>query len=293
MSAQFPKLCGEEWQDWANKLLSQHYGPTNYQKVPDNDRGDCGIEGFTLAEGHAYQAYGCEGEPLQTKERYEKHRDKLSRDIRKFIDNRQTLERIFGTVTITRWVFFVPYYDSKEIVIHASTKTSEVLSANLPYVASDFRIAVCHEEDFLVARDHLINAGTTALQVSVDPATPEQLGDFVSSNVGFATDLTNKLIKLTTLATDTQRTSFHGKVLRWHLEGQAILQALRKYPTTYEKVIKTKSHRENFLVMTTVTERSAQEILNTSIRNMHDAFKQEVRELHTFSAEAFGTRSRR
>lgn len=77
MSAHIPRLSGEEWQDWANKLLTCHYGPTEYQRVPDNDRGDAGIEGFTLSNGHAYQAYGCE-EPLSTSERHAKQRDKMT-----------------------------------------------------------------------------------------------------------------------------------------------------------------------------------------------------------------------
>src|SRR5437588_2907309 len=142
VTSQIPRLCGEEWQNWANKLLTCHYGPTNYQKVPDNDRGDSGIEGFTITEGHAYQAYGCEGEPLKTADRYEKHRDKVTEDINKFIQNQAILSKIFGLVKITRWVLFVPYFDSKEIVIHASKKTTEVLDAKLPYVSDTFRVSV-------------------------------------------------------------------------------------------------------------------------------------------------------
>lgn len=286
MTAHIPRLSGEEWQNWANKLLTRHYGPTDYQKVPDNDRGDAGIEGFTISQGYAYQAYGCEGEPLKTTDRYENQRNKMTEDIGKFIKNFKVLQKIFGTVRVTRWALFVPYYDSKEIVAHASKKTAEVIDARLPYVADEFRVIICHEEDFLIERDQLINAGSRAIQLNTDAATPDQVTKWVSSNDGLASTLEDKLRRLPTLRNDGERRSFHDKVLKWYLEGQAILEALRKYPDVYEKVLKAKSHRENFLVMATVTGGTPQEILTSSIQGLLETLQQEVRELHSFSAES-------
>jgi len=273
MSAYISRLCGEEWQRWANQLLICHYGPTEYQKVPDNDKGDAGIEGFTISEGHAYQAYGCE-EPLSTTERYEKQRDKMTTDISKFINNRSALQKIFGTVRITRWALFVPYCDSKELIGHASKKTSEVLDKKLPYVGDTFRVVVCQEEDFCIARDQLINAATTSVT------------DWISSNDSLAATLDDKLRKLPTLRNNEGRRRFHEAVLRWYLEGQQILEALRTYPDVYEKTLKAKSHRENFLVMATVSGSSPQEILTSSIQDLLETLQREVRELHRFSAEA-------
>jgi hypothetical protein len=286
LAAQVSRLSGDDWQNWANKLLTCHYGPTNYQKVPDNDRGDSGIEGFTIDEGHAYQAYGCEGEPLKTADRYEKQRDKLTADIGKFILNSKALQRIFGTVKITRWALLVPYYDSKEIVIHAAKKTEEVVAARLPYVADTFRVSICHEEDFLIARDKLINAGTTTLQVTFDPATAEQVTQWVSSNDDLSSTLEDKLRRLPTLRSDAERRTFHDKVLRWYLEGQAVMEGLRLYPDIFEKIVRTKSHRENFLVMAAIGGLTPHEILKSSIQGFLYDLRKEVRELHSFSVES-------
>jgi hypothetical protein len=286
MTAQIPRLSGEDWQNWANKLLTCHYGPTNYQKVPDNDRGDAGIEGFTFAEGHAYQAYGCEGEPLKTLDRYQKQRNKMTDDVGKFIRNRALLQKILGDVAVTRWVLFVPYYDSKEIVMHAANKTEEVLKAQLPYIGRGFHVAIVHEEDFVIERDRLINAGTTTLQVASQPATLEQITDWTSSNDALAATLQEKLKRLPTLATDEARQRFHGSVLKWYLEGQAILEALRRYPPVYEKVVRAKAHRENFLVMAAVSGDPPQQILTSSLQALLSTLRAEVRELHGFSAEA-------
>ena len=104
------RLSGEEWQKWADKLLQRHYGPGGYQKIPDKHKGDAGIEGFADTAGHAYQAYGPE-EPLSTRERYEKHRTKMTNDIQKFIDNRIVLAKLFGEVKINKWILLVPIFE--------------------------------------------------------------------------------------------------------------------------------------------------------------------------------------
>lgn len=290
MSGHITRLSGPDWENWANKLLACHYGPAEYQTVPDKDKGDAGIEGFTLSGGHAYQAYGCE-EPISTTERYEKQRSKLSKDIKKFIDNKAILGKIFGGVKISRWVLFVPYYDSKEIVKHAAKKTDEVIAEQLPYVSQSFRVKICSEDDFPVARDQLINASASSVEVEADPATTDQIVDWAKSNSGLALVLDNKLKRLPTITSDEKRRDFHTKVLKWYLEGESILDALRKFPELYEKVIKTKSHREGLLAIAAVSGGSSQEILTSSVQELLSSLKNEVKGLHSFSSEklAYGT----
>jgi hypothetical protein len=284
VSAYVPRLSGEEWQRWANKLLTRRYGPTEYQTVPDNDRGDAGIEGFTISEGHCYQAFGCD-EPIGTGARYQAQRRKMTTDIGKFIANRATLVRIFGTTRITRWVLLVPYFDSKEIVVHASTKTAEVLGASLSYVGEGFRVMVCQEEDFSVERDQLLSANEMTLSVTVEPSTAEAVAEWAATNDRLAGTLLEKIERLPTIPNDLGRQQFHASVLKWYLEGQSILDALRQYPEIFEKVLRAKAHRENLLVMATVSGKSPQEILTTSIQQLYEALRLEVRELHSFSAE--------
>jgi hypothetical protein len=285
MAASITRLCGEEWQQWANSLLSCHYGPTEYQRVPDNDRGDSGIEGFTVTDGHAYQAYGCE-EPLATAARYAKQRDKMTADVGKFITNRATLQRLFGTIRVTRWALFVPYSDSKEIVGHAATKTTEVVAASLPYVADSFRVVVCQEEDFRAARDQLLSNSTSALHVEADSPTVEQVSDWAATHDTLAATLTDKLRRLTTIRNEDDRGKFHTQVLKWYLEGQDILDGLREYPEVYEKVVQAKLHRENFLAAAAISGEAPHELFTASIKTLKDTFQAEVKALHAFNAES-------
>jgi hypothetical protein len=132
----------------------------------------------------------------------------------------------------------------------------------------------------------LLNANATTLSVTAQPATVQQVSDWVSSNDTLAATLDAKLRRLPTLRTDQDRRAFHGKVLKWYLEGQEILQELRIYPEVYEKVVKAISHRENFLAMSAVSGYTAQEILTSSLQGLRETLQREVRELHSFSAES-------
>lgn len=285
MAAHVPRMCGDEWQEWANRILSVHYGPTEYQQIPDHDRGDAGLEGFTRSNGHAYQAYGCE-EPVSTAERYEKQRDKITKDIGKFIVNGPTLTRIFGTVQITRWALFVPHCDSKEIVAHASKKTEEVKLAGLPYVADNFHVCVCQQSDFSVAEAQLLNAGQLRLQIPADSRTPEEIAAWTLQNEGPSQVLADKLTRLPTLRTDELRGQFQSQVLDWYLKGQEILDALRAYPDTFAKVKAAKSHRESFLLTGIVSGLAPHDHLVRSINDLREALELEVKELHRFSSES-------
>lgn len=285
MVAQVPRLSGDEWQEWATKLLSCHYGPTEFQRIPDHDRGDAGLEGFTRSDGHAYQAYGCE-EPVSTSTRYEKQRNKITQDINKFLNNSAVLQRLLGSVQITRWALLVPYYDSKDIVAHAATKTTEVRSKGLSYVAPSFQVCICQEDDFPVARDLLMNTGTRSLQVLSRSPSAEEVATWSAANQQPSAILAQKLGRLPTLKTDVQRANFQNKVLHWYLRGQEILEALRLYPEVYAKVLEVKSHREEFLAAALVSGVPSPNILNEAINEFRATLQREVRELHQFPSEA-------
>lgn len=209
----------------------------------------------------------------------------MTTDIRKFIDNKETLSKIFGSVKISRWVLFVPYYDSKEIVAHAAVKSAEVIAAGLPFIAADFRVAVCQEGDFVIARDKLLNATSDKIEIVAEEVTPEHLSQWATTNDLLADTLERKLRKLPSLNTDKAVTEFKEKVLRWYLDGQSVLEALRKYPLVYERVIKSKAHRESYLVMASMSGNASNAILTGAVKDLYETLQSQAKELHKFSAE--------
>ncbi|GAB2750330.1 hypothetical protein GCM10027019_31250 [Melaminivora jejuensis] len=284
MTASAARLVGTDWEDWANRLLSHHFGPTDYQRVPAKDRGDAGIEGFSVSKREAFQCYGCE-EPISVEARYDKQRTKITTDIKKFINNKDALLRLFGPLKMKRWVLFVPVFDSKEIVAHAATKTQEVINAALPYVDHDFRIVVSEESSFAVARDQLLGATTQSLKINAPSITAEDVDAWSQLNVGLLGVLKEKLTKLPTLHTQTDRDEFAIKVLKWYLTGQALLERLRDYPQVYEKIIETKSHREEYLSIGSLHGSASNIVFAETLKDFRETVQREAKELHSFCAE--------
>jgi hypothetical protein len=242
-----PRLSGEEWQTWATRLVKMHYGPAEYQKVPDNQKGDAGIEGFAIRLGHAYQMYGPE-EPLTTDERYRKHRTKMSDDLRKFVKNQNTLSEIFGKIKVRRWILLVPHFDSKEIIKHATKKTEDVLAANLPYVDSqEFRVVVMDEDEFSIERESLLNANLALVSIGTDDISASALIDWAHKHDDLVQTLDRKILRIPTLRNDDARREFRNLIIRHFLEGQNTLEELRKYPTAYENIRIAKGERERYL----------------------------------------------
>jgi hypothetical protein len=280
-----PRLVGEEWQKWANLLLSTHYGPSDYQQIPDNRDGDGGIEGFTRKDGYVFQCYGCE--PTTAAHRYQLQRDKITTDIRKFIENKDKLLRLFGTTKITRWFLFVPEWDNKDLVSHANKKAKEVLSANLPYVAPDFQAGIQVEDQYREARQRLLQSYEDAIHISCNQATLEQVEQWSGDHDEWVETLNDKLKKLPTLKTSQHVKTFREKILRWYIEGQELLNNLRNYPDVYERIIETKRHREKCLVTEVLLHSGTpKELFEVALSKLHEDYIGRVKHLAKINSEA-------
>lgn len=260
---------GTDWENWGNQLLFERYGHTDYQRVPDRDRGDAGIEGFSL-DGCAYQLYGPE-EPLSTKQRYIKHRDKITQDVGKFVSNQSLLGQLFGDLKIRRWILFVPLHDSKEAVSHATKKTGEVVRAALPYTAGEFRVLIQDETSFEKESKALLSAGLREIDVAPN-VSGEAVSDWAAQNPAFVTSLDEKLMKLPTLRTGDAKAEFRAEVIQKLIEGQNVLEELRNYPQAWEAIRKAKSEEERHLRIESMLHTSSNsELLMESLRSIEES----------------------
>lgn len=284
MTAVMARLVGVEWEAWANRLLSHHFGQTDYQRVPSKNKGDAGIEGYCISQRSVFQCYGCE-EPIGVKERYEKQRAKMTEDVGKFIKNHGVLNGIFKPLKMRRWILFVPAFDSKEIAAHAATKTQEVIEAKLPYVEDDFRVMVVQESDFSVARDQLLNTTPEGLKLPLPEVSAGAIDAYTSTNDALVDRLREKLSKLPTVRTALQRDALVLNVLKRYLVGQELLEQLREYPEVYHKVLETKSHREDSLFLSCLDGDASKGNLSDTIRSYQEELRSEVKELHSFNVQ--------
>src|SRR5215204_4061018 len=137
---------GDDWEAYCLLLIQRRYGADEVQRVPAKHGGDLGIEAFTFS-GLAFQCYAAE-EPLSTRERYEKQRDKLTVDLAKLEKKQSELRALLGPVLIRRYIFMVPLFNSGKLIQHCTAKAAEYRAKRLPHLDPDFRIVVVTEDDY-------------------------------------------------------------------------------------------------------------------------------------------------
>jgi hypothetical protein len=226
---------GDEWQDFVVQLLYLRYG-ADLIEVPDQHKGDSGIEAFTT-DGCAFQCYSPEA-PSNIAEVAAKHKAKVSRDVKKFCRNRSTLKSIFGKTQIRRWILVVPNHCSADVVQFCQKKTDEVcgLALPLPYVTEDFRIITVDGHKFFPNEiAELSRTGGMLVEAAETPVATEQVLSFTEEHSELVETLEQKLAKIH-LHTSEQ-TELVQKLLRRHLEGaNAIDYYDRKYPVISDKI---------------------------------------------------------
>jgi hypothetical protein len=239
---------GNAWESLVQKLLKLRYKLGEYQEIPAKHRGDFGLEGFSR-DGCAFQCYAAQ-EPLSTSDLYDKQRDKIAQDIRKFIDNCHSLEEIFDGTKIKRWLLVVPRFDSAPLVVYTHSKAEEVRQAELPYVGDDFHIGVVTDDDFAPEIQTLARLGSVQLDLPLRNPDPQELDEWARKHSPSITKMDEKLRKIKIISSSEQRSRLRSEMIRHFLVGQNALERLKlTYPDLYEEVIRLKDVKETYLAV--------------------------------------------
>lgn len=288
MSAALIAWDGEEWESHVQRLLKQRYGPDDYQEVPARHCGDFGIDGFTRT-GTAFQAFAAE-EPLSVEELHDKQRDKITRDIKKFVTNRTDIQRLLGPVRIGAWILVVPRHDSAPLIQHAETKASEVRALNLPYVTSDFRIGIVTDDHFAVERAQLAANGAMTIGIAPNQARVPSVEEWTSQNLVLVERLNTKAADHPRLQSPEARADFINEMLQWFLEGQDVLYTLeREYPEIHEDVLHIKREFERRLAgMTALGEQGSSTVLRDTLDDYSNRLRESLKQLKPHTSTALG-----
>lgn len=212
----FESLSGGEWQDLCIRVLHEHHGGGELVEVPDDDRGDAGLEAFSL-DGCAYQCYAPENEPLTASQRFTKQRKKIKDDVAKFVKNGEKLKKLLPSkLLIRRWILLVPRITTKRLHELAAELTEEIRSAQLPYVAENI-MAVAQTLRAYEAAKHAV----VARQLHVLELPPLEEPDFSGLDDPLIEVMRKKLAKTVGFRIPGSRDALISRLLANFVAGRA------------------------------------------------------------------------
>ncbi|MFS4457885.1 hypothetical protein [Bdellovibrio sp. HCB2-146] len=214
---------GNDWQQKAESLLSIKYGE-DFQRVPDEHKGDWGIEGYTMS-GFAFQCYA-PNKLYSTQDLYEHQRSKITDDIRKFKENSEHLGKLIRPNRFSRWIFLTTIHTSKFLNQHASNKATE-LRNSYNHVTEDFQILVHEGQNYFleeIPRFQRLNPKTLRLQEPAPDA--EELRTLLQTDSVAYQTLLRKLraggVRAQSIADGAER------YIKDYSSGRSILEELKK-----------------------------------------------------------------
>lgn len=231
-------MDGERWEEICDSCYRIRYQEDGYQKVPATTNGDAGIEGFT--NNIVYQCYYPEGE-YSDQQWYEKLRDKLTKDIGKFVDEEyaEKLKKL-GVSNIREWHLVVPSYRDKRIIEHAKSKTDMVLEKKkknpelYSYIRDDFTIKIKVLDDFSVEISRIIR--NSCLDVKLNLAIKDATVDLSKCESVKVENIKRKVKAVMGNVDESDRhyTELVNTYINFYMRGIELMKILsRDFPEVY------------------------------------------------------------
>jgi len=280
----------KEWQNFALQLVRERHGAANVQRVPDEHRGDSGIEAYSF-DGCLYQCYAPKF-PLPIVERAKKIRAKLNTDVSKLIANAKTIEGWLGAITVSRWILLVPLFDSKEPITTCTDLTETVLCRGLAFIRPDFRVCVSGQSDFSTELEQLRRKAALRTRLSPTVTTTEELQTWQDQHVDHVQTMTEKLERGFPQTPKPKITRIVQQYIEWHLQRDNVLDQLRRdIADVWDQVQATTSNAEKKLETLGSQGGTAKEVISNTIRDLGNEIRECMPGFHRSEVDriAFGT----
>lgn len=282
---------GDEWEQFAHKLLQDRHGPLNVQKVPAKHKGDCGLDFYCLGEGVVYQCYAAE--PTDVADRAKKQKNKITADLGKFTDPAKGATTILKGHEVHRWVLVVPVHDSHEVNKHATRKGLEARSNGHAHVADDFEVLIQDITDFDQSSLQARARQRAEISLSAAAASSDEVEAWSARSGDLVQNLERKLGKRAAPSDPVAHKQLVDEAIQLFLERENALEALRRdAPELHEEisqVIALRDRRLRFLGPSSTG--TASQIMAEQIDEFVSALREKLPNLSAESAEnlAYGT----
>ncbi|MBY8037492.1 hypothetical protein KW477_05785 [Vibrio fluvialis] len=266
-------LDGDSWEKLIQSVFKLKYD--SYQDMVASP-GDLGIEGFVLDEGILIQCY-CPDENYDTKTLYEKQRDKMTEDLKKLSKNQKEIVSHLGSAKISQWIFITPKISKHDLHAHARSKTEEILSLGLPFIAEDFKVLIKDLDAYIFYIRHLEHLA--GKQICFTPPQGESIPE-PALTTKYDENINDKN-EIRSVVKGVYKESVHIKLnditKKQYLEGYDILRRIfSQSPELYERISKLVNNFEDDVETLSLTWQGddPQELISSLENKLLERFKQ-------------------
>jgi hypothetical protein len=277
---------GREWQDYCTQLLYLHHD-ARYQPIPDQDRGDGGLEGFsTDGTGCGYQCHAPKAH-YGIVERRTQQVAKIKGSVGKLIDNRVLLGRLVGTHVIREVRFLFPVCESRELVAVVREQEARLIAAvaehEIAWLSADVVISA-HQGDELLAAEmaKLERAGASHARLPAVTVPDDEVDRHLEAA---AAELTGAAAKLRERFGDGRVPRLLRVALADHLVGKELAAHLESHnPQTHEDYARVMAERRTRVQRESLEGATADRTLTDLGDELTAAITESVAGLHTEDA---------
>lgn len=231
---------GKSWEAYAFRILRHKYD--DYQRIDDAHGGDIGLEGFSRKAGTVFQCY-CPEQTADVAKLYAAERNKITTDIKKFIENCDGLSAFLRPQEVRCWTLVVPKYNSKNLLAHMAKKRREVLDAKLSYVdPNDFEVVIRDLSDYDAEHQHVARFATR-LPIELREVSPEEVTSFKSAEGGYVANIERKL-NLAEVPAEDARELVDDLLRHWLQTSNLIADLHQNFPSVAEDLEERRAEQE-------------------------------------------------
>lgn len=232
MATYAEKLSPKEWEAFCAIMLRYHYKAKNFWEVPDEDKGDLGLE-FYAIDGTLFQCYypDLNTDMAGYKAKIQK---KIREDLKKLKKNETAIAKLLDEIVVNQWVLMIPELKSKDLIAYCNKKKKEVLNEDISYIdAENFQVKIETASSYPEGELFAKGVYGKAIDIPLAEVTENDIIAWQEGNSEFASNIGRKSNSLM----GERSENFKDRVVTKYIQIEKFLDQLREdHPDLHELV---------------------------------------------------------